>query len=108
MSKQRFAEQEVLAIQHILNEQLQSETGTREQFDELQSFIEEIVKQASVIKMDPHYEGTFEELKAYIEDHGESDTLDEHVRVNNENIKRWLEEINIYNTTQAVTTDDDA
>lgn len=115
MNEQKFAEKDVLKIKEILKDQLNVSRAdqnqleppkpSEEEFHLLKAYVDRILEQESVTELDPNYEGTFKELSAYITEREKSKTLIEHVEINHQNLKRWIDEIDIYNSKETVTTD---
>ncbi|MBU8905251.1 YtzH-like family protein [Desertibacillus haloalkaliphilus] len=87
----------------ILEAQKKHQSGTDEQFHVLAEQLHHLTAKEEV---DPNFLGTVAELKAYIETKDQSESIAEHVRLNELNIKRWIIELTLLaKGSQAVTID---
>lgn len=100
-SKQRFGPNELEHIKSILNEQLHGIVYDEQQFMQLKQLLNHL--EQSMI--DDNFVGTFNELQTYISERHKSQSILEHIHLHNENIHRWLEEINNLQQAGPVTLD---
>ncbi|UOE93499.1 hypothetical protein [Alkalihalobacillus sp. LMS39] len=86
----------------ILEEQLKTGDGTALQFATLST---EIKRLRFTTDIDPNFTGTFDELETYISTVSQASSAQEHIKLNDLNLKRWIDELHLLMHGKAVTID---
>ncbi|WP_026671677.1 hypothetical protein [Alkalihalobacterium bogoriense] len=86
----------------ILQEQIKTGDGTPLQFATLKTEIKRI---RFTHDIDPNFKGTFDELETYITTNSDANSTQEHIKLNEMNIKRWMDELHLLMHGKAVTID---
>lgn len=81
------------SIQILKTHLTEPEKSNEEQFTHL----ERSMKKLNLNKdnINDNFTGTIEEVKVYVSHRPNHDALSEHIRLNSENIKRWIEELQL-------------
>lgn len=87
----------------ILVEQLRTKSSNLSDLKRIINIIENLNENEEI---DPNFQGTIDELKVYATTLLEASNLSEHIKLNDLNIKRWIEELNsIMKGSEAITID---
>ncbi|MDE5415859.1 YtzH-like family protein [Alkalihalobacterium chitinilyticum] len=88
----------------ILQSQLEKGTTSFSQCENLKNEISIIISD----EIDPNFKGTLQEILAYCKTIQDSDDTIEHIKLNDLNLKRWIEELHlVMKGSEAVTIDYD-
>ncbi|WP_280769965.1 YtzH-like family protein [Salipaludibacillus daqingensis] len=78
-------------FQSILKQQKQKGTATREEFNQLRG----IIKVLRDEKLNENFDGTIQEIHAFIDKADETENLTDLIEHHKLNISRWIEEISL-------------
>ncbi|MFV8827627.1 YtzH-like family protein [Alkalihalobacterium sp. APHAB7] len=88
----------------ILQSQLEKGTTSFSQCEDLQEEISKMIQD----DIDPNFKGTLQEILAYCKTIKESEDAMEHIKLNDLNLTRWIEELHlVMKGSEAVTIDYD-
>ncbi|WP_078555544.1 YtzH-like family protein [Bacillus alkalicellulosilyticus] len=96
----KFVDTEKIIL--ILKAQLEAVDSSSDQFSILKDEIEKVV---TMEEIDPNFKGTLQEIKSYVSTAANSHSYKEHIKLNDLNIKRWIEELERLMRSEAVTID---